>query len=160
MKEILEIFRQPPTPRFLFFLVILCSLFPFLYLCFVLATTLFSFYQFLLITAGIVVVWKLITMIPRSRYRLWRYGLRILIVAIILYVSFLTIPQFNFFIKFNTRQQIVNRYFQQNIKVENSWLGETTYYPDSVYFTYFKASGRSGSRVFLFIRLYHWLLTG
>ncbi|MGB3757130.1 MAG: hypothetical protein WBA07_12245 [Rivularia sp. (in: cyanobacteria)] len=49
---------------------------------------------------------------------------------------------------FTARQQIVNQFVQQNIKVENSWLGETNYFPGSVYFTYFKGADRFGSRIF------------
>lgn len=65
--------------------------------------------------------------------------------GIILYVSFVTIPEFNFLMTFTARQQIVNQYFQKNIKVENTWLGETNYFPGSIYFTYFK---NIGSRIF------------
>jgi hypothetical protein len=146
MQETLKIFKR--ILRFLFFLGISCSLLALLYFFFVLATFIFLFYQLLLVIIVFLIVSLLIILIRRSRYRLRRYGLGILIGLTILYGCFLAIPEFNFFITFNTRQQIVNQYFQQNIKVENSWLGEVNYFPNSVYFTYFKAPHRFGSRVF------------
>lgn len=119
------------------FLVFLCLL-PVLYLIFLFAMLVLLYYQIVLGTIGFLLVSWLIILIRRSRYRLQKYGLGILIGLTILYGCFLAIPEFNFFIAFNTRQQIVNQYFQQNMKVENSWLGEVNYFPNSVYFTYFK----------------------
>ncbi len=128
-------------------------IFIFLYVLFQLATFIFFFYQLLLLTIGFLVVSSLIILIRRSRYRLWRYGLEILTGAIILYICFLAIPKFNFVMTFTARQQMVNKFVQENIKIENTWLGETTYSKNSsgvsVYFTYFKGSDRYGSRIFL-----------
>ena len=51
---------------------------------------------------------------------------------------------------FTARQQIVNHYYKQNVRVQNSWLGEINYLPRFVSFTFFKATDRWGSRVFFF----------
>ena len=145
------------SPIFLLFLL-------FLYVFFVLAIMFFPFYQLVLRTIGFLVVSTLIILILRSRYRLRRYGLGIMAAGIILYVSFVTIPEFNFLMTFTARQQIVNQFVQENIKVENSWLGETNYFKNSsgvsVYFTYFKNPGRFGSRVFFVYKTDNYRATG
>lgn len=133
---------------FLLFLLFLSPLLQFIFIFFSIAISFFGLYQLILKTIGFLLVSWLIILILRNRYRLQRYALGILAGGIILYVSFLTIPEFNFFLTFNARQQIVNQYYQQNIRVEKSSLGEINYFSRSVYFTYFKAPGRWGSRVF------------
>ena len=139
--------KNHPWHTYTKFLVFLCLL-PVLYFIFLLAIFHFVFYQIVPRIIGFLLVSWLIILILRNRYRLQRYALGILAGGIILYVSFLTIPEFNFFLTFNARQQIVNQYYQQNIRVEKSSLGEINYFSRSVYFTYFKAPGRWGSRVF------------
>ncbi len=136
--------KNHPWHTYTKFLVILCLL-PVLCLIFLFAIFDFVFYQIVPRIIGFLLVSWLIILIRRSRYRLRRYCLGIMAGGIILYVSFVTIPEFNFLMTFTARQQIVNHYFQKNIKVENTWLGETNYFPGSIYFTYFK---NIGSRIF------------
>ena len=151
MQEILEIFRH--LLRFLFFLVILWLFLLFLFYFFLVPIFIFSFDQLLLITIGCLVVLSSIILFRRSRYRLWKYFLRILIWGITLgigsYISFFTIPEFNFFLTFNARQQIVKNINADNLLIfGKSWLGEISYYPNSVYFTHVKGANRMGPRMF------------
>ncbi len=120
-------------------------------LCCLLATFIYFFYQFVILTVGFLAVSLLIIFIRRSRRRLWRYTAMILAAGIVFYASFLAIPEFNFLVTFSARQRIVNQSAQQSISTENSWLDEeVTYLGNAIYFTIFKDPDRSafGSRVF------------
>ncbi len=128
-----------------------------------LATFIYFFYQFVILTVGFVAVSLLIIFIRRSRHKLLRYPAIILTAGIIFYVSFLAIPEFKFLVTFNARQRIVNQLVnqstQQSISTENSWLSETlyswldeevTYLDNAIYFAIMTDPGKSAfsSRVF------------